>query len=157
MSVDPQGAGRLAPTSRRRGYGSLLVRIAKLALTRAEAALRPLDLTPLAYETMICIAEGDGLSQKELSDRLNRYAPKMVGVIDALEKRGLVERKVSEADRRRRRLVLTPKGHGLLLRAGAVAATLEEELFGSLPDQDKSRFEALARRLEAGEGKREAE
>jgi DNA-binding MarR family transcriptional regulator len=156
MSVDPQGAGSLAPMSRRRGFGSLLVRIAKLALARAEAALRPLDLTPLAYETMICIVEGDGLSQKELSDRLYRYAPKMVGVIDALEKRGLVERKVSEADRRRRRLVLTPKGHGLLLRAGTVAAALEEELFGSLPDDDKSRFEALARRLEAGEGKRGA-
>jgi DNA-binding MarR family transcriptional regulator len=157
MSVDPQDAGSLALTSPRRGFGSLLVRIAKLALARAEAAMRPLELTPLAYETMICIVEGDGPSQKELSDRLNRYAPKMVGVIDALEKRGLVERKVSEADRRRRRLVLTPKGHKLLRRAGAVAAALEEELFGSLPDEDKARFEALARRLEAGESKRGAD
>jgi DNA-binding MarR family transcriptional regulator len=80
----------------------------------------------------------------------------MVGLLDGLEKRGLVERKVSPADRRQHMLLLTPKGEALLQRAAAVAAALEEELFGSLPDEDKARFEALVERLEETEGERGA-
>lgn len=155
MSIDPKDEP--APTAPRRGFGTHAVRLGELVFARGEAALAPLDLKPLAYDTMICILEGHGMSQQDVSRRLGIYAPKMVGVIDALETRGLVERKVSPTDRRRHQLVLTPSGHELLQRAAAVAAALEEELFGCVPDKDKARFEALVQRLEAAEQAREPE
>jgi DNA-binding MarR family transcriptional regulator len=155
VSIDPKSAPKQAPISLRRGFGSHVVRLAELALARAEAALQPLELTPLAYETMVCIGDGDGMSQTELSRQLSMYAPKMVGLLDGLEKKGLVERKVSPTDRRRHMLLLTPEGQELLQRAGPIAAALERELFGSLPEEDKARFEALVERLEAIERKRE--
>ncbi len=154
--MDPKSARKHAPIALHRGFGSHVVRLADMVLARANAALQPLELTPLGYGTMACIADGDGLSQMELSRQLNMYAPKMVGLLDGLEKRGLVERKVSPADRRQHMLLLTPKGEALLQRAAAVAAALEEELFGSLPDEDKARFEALVERLEETEGERGA-
>jgi DNA-binding MarR family transcriptional regulator len=138
--------------SPRRGFGSHVVRLADLALARAKAVLQPLELTPLAYETMSCILDGGGISQKQLSGRLNKYAPKMVGLLDGLEKRGLVERKVSPADRRRHVLLLTPEGRALLHRADSVVAELEEELFGAIPQPDKARLQALVERLEARAG-----
>ena len=149
MSIDPKDTSERAPTSPPRGFGNHAARLGDLVLARAEAALAPLDLKPLAYDTMICILDGHGMSQQDLSRRLGIYAPKMVGLIDGLEKRGLVERKVSPTDRRRHQLVLTPGGHELLQRAAAAAAALEEELFGCVPEQDKARFSALVERLEA--------
>jgi DNA-binding MarR family transcriptional regulator len=149
MSIDPPVRKTRTPGSPGRGFGNYAVRLGEVVLARAEVALAPLNLKPLAYDTMICILDGHGMSQLDLSRRLGIYAPKMVGLLDGLEKRGLVERKVSPIDRRRHELVLTPNGHELLERAASVASALEDELFGCVPDTDKVRFEALVQRLEA--------
>ncbi len=133
-----------------RGFGNHAVRLGELVLARAEAALAPLDLKPLDYDTLICILEGHGMSQQDLSRRLGLYAPKMVGLLDGLEQRGLVERKVSVSDRRRHEIVLTASGRALLDKAAAIGAALEEELFGALSEADKARFIAMVQRLEAG-------
>ena len=137
------------PTSSHRSFGNCAVRLGEMVLSRAEAALAPLDLKPLAYETMACIRDGHGMSQRDLSHRLGIYAPKMVGLLDGLEQRGLVERKVSVADRRRHELVLTPSGRALLQRAVAIGAALEKDLFGCITEKDKRRFEALVQQLES--------
>ncbi len=155
MADDSQPAAKPAPPPRR-GFSIHVVRIAKVVLARAEAALKPLDLTPMAFETMMRILEGEGLSQKELSEQLDTYAPKMVGLIDGLEQRGLVERRISAADRRRHSLLLTAEGRRVLERAALAAEALEQELFGSLSAKDSARFEALAQRLEDDERKRAA-
>ena len=140
-----------ALTPQRRSFGNNAVRLGELVLARAGAALAPLDLKPLDYETMACVLHGHGMSQLDLSRRLGIYAPKMVGLLDGLEQRGLVARKVSQVDRRRHELLLTAKGHKLLQRAMAVGAALEEELFGRVPEQDKERFATLVERLETAE------
>lgn len=149
MPTNREDKTQRAPTSPHRGFGNHAVRLGELVLARAEAALAPLELTALAYDTMICILDGHGMSQQDLSRRLGIYAPKMVGLLDELETRGVVERKISATDRRRHELVLTPKGHDLLQRAAAIGAALEDELFGSFPDKDKARFIALVQKLEA--------
>ena len=148
MATDPPPE-RDAPPAPRRGFGAHVVRLADLVLARAEAALQPFDLTPLAFDTMVCISAGEDLSQVELSRKLNKYAPKLVGLLDGLEARGLIERKINPADRRRHNLGLTPVGRTLLQRAAAAAAALEQELFGELPKADKDRLTALVDRLEA--------
>tara|TARA_R110002110_G_scaffold86240_2_gene225078 strand:+ start:758 stop:1231 length:474 start_codon:yes stop_codon:yes gene_type:complete len=149
MPVKPEAKPQRAPTSPHRGFGNHAVRLGELVLARAEAALAPLDLKALAYDTMICILDGHGMSQQDLSRRLGIYAPKMVGLLDDLEKRGLVERKINPSDRRRHELVLTTSGHDILQRAAVIGAALEEELFGGIPDKDKAHFIALVQQLEA--------
>lgn len=131
-----------------RGFGYQVIRLAQLLEARAEAVLAPLDLKPRAYDAMICIVNGQGMSQQDLSRKLGLYAPQMVGLLDGLEKQGVVERQVSSTDRRRRTLSLTAHGRDLLGRATTRVAGLEMELFGSVSDEEKSRFEALVRRLE---------
>lgn len=152
MSTDPKAPGSPTPAALRDSFSGCAVRLGELVLARGAAALAPLDLTPVAYHAMLCILEGEGLSQQELSRQLNMYAQKMVGVIDGLEARGLVARTVSPTDRRRHRLHLTPAGSALVARASAVAAALEAELFGRIPEPDKARFRALVERLEAAGG-----
>lgn len=151
MALRGANAGRRRGNPPRRGFGSYVVRLADIVMARAQAALAPLELTPLAYETLLCIHEGNGLSQQELSRQLNMYAPKMVGLIDGLEGRGLVERRVSPSDRRRNTLHLTAEGAALLKRASVIAAKLEAELFAGYPDDEQARLRALVERLEAAE------
>jgi DNA-binding MarR family transcriptional regulator len=148
MAPEPQDREH-GQVALRRSFGNHAVRLGELVLARAEAALAPLGLTPLAYDTMNCILQGHGMSQQELSRRLGIYAPKVVGLLDGLETQGLVERRVSPSDRRRHELILTSKGQALLKRAVAIGAALEEDLFGCVPTEDKARFAALVQQIEA--------
>ena len=52
----------------------------------------------------------EGLSQRELSERLLVHKTNMTGLIDRLEKKGFVERKTRPGDRRCLRIVLGPNG-----------------------------------------------
>jgi DNA-binding MarR family transcriptional regulator len=55
----------------------------------------------------------DPLSMRELADRLVCDASNVTGIVDRLERRGLVERQPDPDDRRVRRLVLTDRGREL--------------------------------------------
>jgi DNA-binding MarR family transcriptional regulator len=91
------------------------------------------------------------LSMRELADRLQLDPSNVTGVVDALERRGLVERQVDPGDRRVKRLVLTKEG----LRLGdEVEATLLERsvLFAELSlDEQRELLHLLARVVEAPE------
>lgn len=132
-----------------RSYANHAVRLGELVLARFEAAVAPLGIKALALDTLVCIRDGYGRSQQDLARRLGIYAPKMVGLIDGLEKKGLVERRVSPDDRRRHVLVLTKAGEVLLERGVAIAAALEAELFGGVTAEEKARFQALVEGLES--------
>jgi len=67
-------------------------------LTKAQAQL----LAQLPADT--------ALSQREMSERLHCAPSSVVGVIDSLEQRGWLTRRVDSADRRINVLVLTPAG-----------------------------------------------
>ncbi len=57
--------------------------------------------------------EEDGLSQRELSRRIGMMEPTTVSAIDTMVKRGFVTRQVDENDKRRRLVLLTPRGRKL--------------------------------------------
>lgn len=149
QTLPEAGPAEHPATALRRSFGANLVLLGEMVFARAEAALAPLDLTPLAYDALVCILEGHGMSQQDLSRRLGIFAPKMVGVLDGLEQQGLVERKVSPTDRRRHELALTPAGRDRLERATAIGVALEDALFGAVPALEKARLAALVRQLEA--------
>jgi MarR family transcriptional regulator for hemolysin len=51
----------------------------------------------------------DGLTQKEIADKLGLEGPTLIPIIDKLEKDGFVTRKVDKNDRRNNRIFLTEK------------------------------------------------
>src|SRR4051794_19449902 len=76
---------------------------------RFAAALEPLDLRPQHFGVMRLLAAAPGATQNDLVQRSMIDASTMVKVIDELEERGLAERRVDAADRRRRTVRLTAK------------------------------------------------
>lgn len=92
------------------------------------------------------------LSMRELADQLQLDPSNVTGLVDALERRGLVERQADPDDRRVKRLALTKQG----VRLGdAVEATLHERsvLFAelSVPEQ-RQLLELLTRVVDSPKG-----
>ena len=73
------------------------------------------DLSPSQFNILNLLRDrDDGLSQIELSRELITHRSNVTGLIDRLEKRGLVERRDSDTDRRAYRIQLTKVGRSLL-------------------------------------------
>jgi DNA-binding MarR family transcriptional regulator len=71
----------------------------------------------------------------------------MVGLVDDLENRGLVERRRHPADRRAYALHLTAAAHDLLSRAQRAADEQETHLLAAIDEADRTHLIALLQRL----------
>ena len=101
-------------------------------------------------------AAGEAPSQRALSDQLGIDPSDLVGLIDALEEAGYVDRRRDPADRRRYAIDLTAAGEEALGRFDVVAATVADDVFGVLPADERAVLEGLLIRVvtqhEAGAG-----
>ena len=94
------------------------------------------------------------LSQSELADRLAVEGATVVAMVDRLVKAGLVIRQASTADRRVKRVVLTPAGLRIYDKVKAEAAALRKEL---LANTDPKKLLIATELLEALQGIIEAQ
>jgi DNA-binding MarR family transcriptional regulator len=84
------------------------VRRAHRALQRElEDRLRPFGITAGMWHFLRALWEEDGLSQRELSDRVGTKEPTTVSALHAMEKRGLAVRVPDTVDRRKSNIFLT--------------------------------------------------
>jgi DNA-binding MarR family transcriptional regulator len=72
-----------------------------------EALIDKGGLTGPQQSTMQVLVQSDGLSLKDLSNELGLAHSTVSGIVDRLEKQGLVKRQTDEADRRVAKLVVT--------------------------------------------------
>ncbi len=63
---------------------------------------------------IILVNNDDGLTQKEIADKLGLEGPTLIPIIDKLEKDGFVIRKVDNNDRRNNRIFLTEKTNSVM-------------------------------------------
>jgi DNA-binding MarR family transcriptional regulator len=106
----------------------LLVKLGDEILVRGEAALAELGLTGRQYTILAVLSSDKPPSQSELAGVCGLLPAQVVPVIDELERRGLVERKRSETDRRRSVVALTPAGTEALEQGDALADRLVAEI-----------------------------
>src|SRR5947208_13526843 len=96
-------------------------------------------------------AEANGeteLRLRDVGDRLFIQPPSVTGVVDRLERRGLVQRNDSKADLRARCLRLTPEGRELLKKVLAGHAAQIRLPFAGLSAQELDHLLALLTTLE---------
>jgi len=96
--------------------------------SRFVETLAPLELEPREFALMRAVQQAEGQTQQAIGSSLHIPASRMVAFVDALEARGLLERRSNPHDRRARALHLTHSGTELLLRALARAAAFEQEM-----------------------------
>ena len=88
-------------------------------------------------------------SQQEAAGRLGVDRTTMVGLLDALEGKGLLARQPDQADRRRNVVVLTGAGRRALKDAKAASDKAEGELLADLSTAEASQLRDLLTRVVA--------
>jgi len=137
------------------------VRWAHRALQRElEERLRPYGITPGMWHFLRALWEEDGLSQRELSDRVGTTEPTTVSALHAMEKRGLALRVPNATDRRKSNIFLTRPAkelHDLLLReARDVNRTATAGIDAAEIRSLRSTLEKIRKNLAAANAERQA-
>jgi DNA-binding MarR family transcriptional regulator len=107
---------------------------------RFRETLAPLQLEPREFSLLRAVAAAEGQSQQALGEELQIPASRMVAFVDALEARGLLERRTNPSDRRARALHLTAQGRKLLGRAMSAAIDLERDLCAGIGDAEREQL-----------------
>lgn len=102
------------------------------------------DLTSVQFAALDAIAQQPAIDQATLAATISFDRATIGGVIERLESKGLVQREVSEHDRRARLLTLTPAGRRQLANCRPVVEALQSEILGALSAKERAVFVALA-------------
>ncbi len=90
-----------------------------------------------------------GMRLRDLGERLFIQPPSVTGVVDRLEREGLVARSKEEDDLRVRRVRLTDEGRAVIERVLAVHAGEVEALMSGLTDRQQATLAELLDQLDA--------
>ncbi|MET7773051.1 MarR family transcriptional regulator [Nocardia sp. NPDC005366] len=116
--------------------------------------LAPIGIGPRHFGMLRLLRDHDGQSQQQLSEMLGIHRNVMVGLVDDLEKRELVERRKHPTDRRAHAVYLLPAAHEMLARAYEAVDGLEAELLASFDERDIATLLGLLQRLATANGLR---
>src|SRR4051794_24472449 len=125
----------------------LLKRLGFTAKERGMQAYENEGLRPYHHAILIALDEGSRETQGAIAEALGYDPGQLVGLLDELEERGLVERRRDPSDRRRHLVRLTPEGAGALRRLRALARKIEDEFLAGLDEEERTPPHALLLRL----------
>jgi DNA-binding MarR family transcriptional regulator len=120
--------------------GALLDHLARRLRLRAEAVLAPLGLRPRHLVALTVLRDRGGSTQQALAATLEMDGTNIVGLLNELETRKLIERRRSPEDRRRHLVELTDAGARQLAKVEVALSAVENEVLGAL---DESQRETL--------------
>lgn len=101
------------------------------------------------YSVLALVAEGACSAQTSIADVLNVDRSQLVGLLDGLEERGLVERRRDPSDRRRHAVTITAAGTRELEKLRAIVKEIGEEFLAPLAADDRRQLYTLLARLAA--------
>lgn len=145
-NASPRPGARLNPGLLPELIGYRL-RLAQQSVFRDFAASVP-GVSPGRIGMLLLIEANPGVTQSRLAHAVDRDRSTMVGVLDQLEARGLIERKKGE-DRRTNALWLTRPGRSLLARAKRAIAIHERRVASRLSAAERAKLLELLARIAA--------
>jgi DNA-binding MarR family transcriptional regulator len=134
------------------GVGFLLAQLGAHSAAAYAKRIQPLGLTPPQVGVLRAIGERPGRSQQAIADEFGLPPSRMVGFIDDLEARGLVQRRRDDRDRRVHLLHLSEAGEDMLGQLASVASDAEHELLAPLTDDQRASLAEWLTRIADGQG-----
>jgi DNA-binding MarR family transcriptional regulator len=125
----------------------LLKRLGHAVKERSVRAYEEEGLHPYHHAILLVLGEGAPETQGSIADTLGYDRGQLVGLLDELEERGLIERRRDPNDRRRHVVQLTAEGKQTLRRLRALSRQLEDDFFSPLSEQERAKLHALLFRL----------
>jgi DNA-binding MarR family transcriptional regulator len=125
----------------------LLKRLGFTAKELSMTAYQETGLHPYHHGILTVLGDRSLDTQGAIADALGYDRGQLVGLLDDLEERRLVERRRDPSDRRRHIVRLTPDGEKMLRRLRALSRQIEDEFLSPLSDQERADLHALLYRL----------
>jgi DNA-binding MarR family transcriptional regulator len=116
--------------------GFLVHDVSRLRRSTVDRALKPLGVTRSQWWVLAFLSRADGMSQVALAEELDLGKVALGGLIDRLEKTGLVSRRPDEDDRRIKRVFLTKKSHALINEIRISVSDTEKVILDQINDAD---------------------
>jgi DNA-binding MarR family transcriptional regulator len=129
--------------------GFLLVRLATGFKARAIGELEAAGYSQYHYSVLAVLGEQPRRTQATIAEALELDPSQLVGILDALGERGLIERQRDPDDRRRHVVSLTAKGRTQLVRLRRLIDAMEDELFTPVDARTRRQFHETLLKLVA--------
>ena len=127
--------------------GFLLAKAHQRLFAHFREELTPYGLTPPQFALLAFLWENDALSQVELSEKTQIDRSTIGGLIDRLQKAGLVERHPNPNDRRSFLVQLTPRGRALEKDLTTLALRVRKRFTSRLSEREYDQLSELLEKL----------
>ncbi|MDR3782062.1 MAG: MarR family transcriptional regulator [Candidatus Nitrosotalea sp.] len=95
---------------------------------------KQLGLTPSQWKIILALNVSDGLTQKELADKIYVDGSTLVPILDKMEQNGLIERRADSKDRRINRIFLTSKSESTVDSIILIVLQLRKMIYRGLSE-----------------------
>lgn len=149
-NVPPQPSAEFSAMVREKRDGAIgyLVTYAQKLLHRGLGeALQKHGVTVAQWMVLVVLWETDGLTQKELSQRVAVETATLSRTVDRMERDGLVTRDRSETDRRHVHVRLTKHGAGLWRDLVPEAEANQERALNGISESEEEVLRSLLKRV----------
>jgi MarR family transcriptional regulator, organic hydroperoxide resistance regulator len=126
----------------------LLFELARRKHSVLVPALAELDLTPVQAHALRLLDPERPIAMSALADALYCHASNVTGIVDRLEARGLVERRIGREDRRVKTLALTQAGTRVRSRVVELMRTPPPEIAALSASDQRALRDVLSRALD---------
>ncbi|MFM2279080.1 MAG: hypothetical protein RLZZ444_1311 [Pseudomonadota bacterium] len=139
------------PTQSRTRFGFALVGLARRWRLALDERLSDIGLSDAVWPPLVHLdRSGDAVSQTELAHRCGVDNSTLVRLLDILARQDLVERRVSERDRRSRLIILTDRGREALVAVYAILEEIETAMLADVSDEEIDQSLTMFDRIEQG-------
>jgi len=107
--------------------------------------MKELDLTKTQTDLIRFINDNPGkkITQKDIEEGLKLKNPTITGVINRMEEKGFVTRRIDENNKKYRIIELTTKAHEVLREIKSKAITIEKRMSAGMTMDEKIEFNRL--------------
>jgi DNA-binding MarR family transcriptional regulator len=109
--------------------------------------LRPFDITTEQYGVLFLLWDLDGLQQWEIADLLLKDRPNVTRILEKLEKKKLITRKIDPSDRRATRVYLTPAGWKIKPHLEEAVERIRDQSYRGLSRRERTELRGVLNRI----------
>lgn len=128
---------------------AMTVRLSRALIAAELPVLERHDLPMWGYSVLLALDTEPIRTQAALAEAIHADKTRLIGVLDDLQQRGLIERTPDPADRRARLLSITPAGHRLRRAVQREIQRNEDRVLAQFPPRERASFLKVLRRLAA--------
>ena len=127
--------------------GYLANHMARLFAQRLHEQIKPLGIAPAQFMVLLELWSEEGLTQRELVQRMSVEQATMANTLRRMERDGLIVRRLHPHDKRASTIVLTDKAHALRDDATKAASLVNARALEGIPQKDCENFVQTARSI----------